>query len=148
PPRPATASTRRWWARSRSRRKSRASRTEVYPRRGGGMTQSRRDLLSLAVAAVAAEAAAAADAAAPAPPDAPNRPYVARYELIVAPRGGGCRARLVTTGGRTFEVELLDAEIVDPFVKMMELALAGKGKLALEVENDNKTVRHIRFEAP
>jgi hypothetical protein len=115
------------------------------------MTQSRRELLSLAVAAVAGEAAFAADASAAEPLDLPNRQYVSRYELVltVAPAlRSAFRARMATTSGRTFDVELQDPESVDPLVRMVELALAGKAKLALEVENDNKTVRSVRFEAP
>lgn len=106
------------------------------------MTQSRRELLSLAVAAVAGEAAAAE------PPESLNRQYVSRYELTLVTRGTGFRAKLSTTGGRTYEVDVAFPDSAESFIKMVDMALAGKGRLALEIENDNRTVRSFRFEAP
>jgi hypothetical protein len=106
------------------------------------MTQSRRQLLSLAVSAVAARQAAAA-----APLESPNRQYVTRYELVLGARGS-FRARLGTTGGRAYEVDLDVPDSVDPFIKMVEMALANKGRLALEIDNDNRTVRSFRLELP
>jgi len=106
------------------------------------MTQSRRQLLSLAVSAVAARQAAAAE-----PLESANRQYVTRYELTLGTRGS-FHAKLGTTGGRAYEVDLAVPESVDPFLKMVEMALANKGRLAIDIENDNRTVRSVRLELP
>ena len=106
------------------------------------MTQSRRQLLSLAVSAVAAGQAAAAE-----PPESSTRQYVSRYEVTLSARGS-FHAKLGTTGGRTYEVDLAFPDAADPFLKMVDLALANKGRLALEIDNDNRTVRSFRLELP
>jgi hypothetical protein len=107
------------------------------------MTQSRRQLLSLAVAAVAgSEVAAAAE-----PLESPNRQYVSRYELSLAVRGG-LHAKLGTTSGRVFETDLAFPDASDQLLRMVELALAGKGRLAVELDNDGRTIRNFRLEAP
>jgi len=107
------------------------------------MTQSRRQLLSLAVAAVAgSEVAAAAE-----PLESPNRQYISRYELSLAVRGG-LHAKLGTTSGRAFETDLAFPDASDQLLRMVELALAGKGRLAVELDNDGRTIRSFRLEAP
>ena len=107
------------------------------------MTQSRREVLSLAVAAVAGAQTAATQSL-----ETLNRQYLSRYELSLAARGAGFRAKVTSTAGRVFEADLAFPDASDPFLKMAELALSGKGRMMVELDNDGRTVRNLRFEAP
>jgi hypothetical protein len=105
--------------------------------------QSRRELLTLAMAAVAG-----AETQPTQTTDSPNRHYVNRFELSVSPRGGALRARLTATTGRVFETEVAFAEASDHFLKLVQIALDGRGRLTLETENDGRSIRAFRLEAP
>ena len=105
--------------------------------------QSRRELLGLAMAV-----AAGADAQPAQPSEGPNRHFVSRFELSMSPRGGALRARLTVTTGRVFEAEVAFAEASDHFLKLVRIALDGKGRLTLETENDGRSIKAFRLEAP
>ncbi len=101
--------------------------------------QSRRDVLALAAAATLGADAGEGEPA--------TRHFVNRFEISVAPRGGSLRTRLTTTGGRVFETEVtLDAS--ESFLKLAQIALDGRGRMTIDVENDGKIVRSLRLEAP
>ena len=102
--------------------------------------QSRREVLALAAAAATAAEGFASENT--------SRHFVNRYELSLAPRGSSLRARLTTTGGRVFETELPAPDQSEPFLKLVQIALDGRGRMAVEVDNDGKTVRALRLEAP
>lgn len=50
--------------------------------------------------------------------------------------------------GQVFDVDLPDAETKSHFLKLIELAVAGRGRLALEIETDGKTIRTFVFDVP
>jgi len=105
--------------------------------------QSRRQLLALTVAA-----AASSDTQLAQPSDGLNRHYVNRFELSISPRGGALRARLTSTTGRVFDTEVAFAEASDHFLKLVQIALDGRGRLTLDLDHDGRSIRAFRLEAP
>jgi hypothetical protein len=104
-------------------------------------TQSRRQLLSLTPAA--------GNAATTMPADNTSLQPVRAYQVSLAAAGGGLKVRL-TAGvmNQVFDIDLENAEARDHFMKLLELALAGRGRMSLEVESDSKTVRSFLFDVP
>ena len=104
---------------------------------------SRRELLGLAAAAVAAAGAVEVAAS-----DFTNRLFVTHFEVALATAGGGFKVRLLTSTGRVFDIELVDPETKAQFMRLVELALGGRGRMTLEVETDGKTIRSFHIEGP
>ena len=107
-----------------------------------GVTSRRQVLTVAATAAVGAASSSAVTAG------FTNRVYVARYEISVSTAGGGFKVQLTGSNGRVYEVDLANPEVKEQFMKLLELALGGRGRLVLEIETDDKTIRAFRLEAP
>jgi len=75
-----------------------------------------------------------------------NRLYVSRYDVSLPLKGSGVRARLDTVGGRVVEIDLAFPDVSDHFLQVVQLSLAGRARLIVEMEKDGRTVRAFGIE--
>jgi len=105
---------------------------------------SRRQLLAM----VGGTTSTAGAAGSPALADTTLHP-VRNYQVSLAAAGGGTKVRLTSAiRGEVFDLDLSDAETRGHFMKLLELAVAGRGRMSFEVEIDTRTVRTFVLDVP
>jgi hypothetical protein len=96
--------------------------------------RSRRQILNLArpIAAKAALPSAAA-------PESTSLHPVRSYQVSLAASGGVLKVRLTSAvSSQVYDIDLQDAETKEHFLKLLEFAITGRGRMSLEIDSDNK----------
>lgn len=95
---------------------------------------SRRQVLNLAMATRAGANSSSSPTA-----ESTSLHPVRSYQVSLAAAGGDLKVRLTSAvSSQVYDIDLQDAETREHFLKLLEFAITGRGRMSLEIDSDNK----------